>query len=74
MFPKALRITYSKIHGFIKVYGEISYLVLFVIGFNILYVKKVLLKIVLIITFQESRIIYQLEEILTFHSVIILIK
>ena len=29
MFPKALRITYSKIHGFIKVYGEISYLVLF---------------------------------------------
>ena len=52
-------------------------LIKFVIGLNILYVKKLVSQIALIIIFQESELIHiilYLLKILTFRDVIILIK
>ena len=67
MGSKGLHIRFDEIDGFIKIYDGIRYLVLFgsgqyimqfIIGLDILYVKKVILQVVLIIILQESKLIH----------------
>ena len=66
MGAKPMRIRFDKLNGFIKIMMELDiyyYMIMkdimqFIIGLNILEVKKVVLKIVLIITLEEPGLIH----------------